>query len=37
MSRSYPSGASKRRAESERKKNDAKLPKVTTFFHHMDR
>jgi len=29
MSRSYPSGASKSRAECERKKNDAKLPKVT--------
>jgi len=30
-------GVFKRREECERKKNDAKMPKVTTFFHLMER
>jgi len=34
MSRSYSSGAFKRIADCERKKNDAKLPKVTTLSSH---
>jgi len=37
MSRSYPSGVSKSRTECERKKNDAKLLKVLTFFLLMDK
>jgi hypothetical protein len=37
MSRSYPSGSAKRKAEAEKKKNDEKLPKGTAFFHHKDR
>ena len=32
MLRSYPSGASKRKAEAARKKIDEKLPKVTEYF-----